>query len=918
MNGASVKEGMSTATAVPLWTIGLYKRQPMMALIALVTISIPTFLLTRSQFVEDLTYLVTMTFAVAIMVWGILTFKPLRPMVWWLLSLALGFTLPGQLLNFAARWSTQPITAEPWADLFFLGGYLLAVAACLLMIRQHGGKRDWVGVIDAGILVLGVAILAWVFILHPLIRSPEMESSTLWLWAGINVVLDLLLTFLLARLAMAPSKMSMTRKLVIACITVLLTTDFVFLSIGVPERPPPLLRVGWIITYLLAAGAAAHPSMRHFGHTVRPEKSPDRIRKVILGLSLIAPTAVGVQALAESNDELAFIMFLLAGLLGLLGIRIERMMRLVEDSRSEAEEAARQAGALADNLAGREEKFRSLIQNATDGVLIVSSDATISYASPAIEKIYGIPVDQMVGFQGLSLIDDADRSSAMHLLQEALDNPGKEIETQLRIRHADGGLRCLEFIGRNLLHVPAIQGIVLNCRDITERMTLEEELKRQAFFDSLTGLANRALLRDRAGHALRTAQRTRGMTALIMFDVDDFKHVNDELGHEGGDELLREVAERARAMLRESDTLGRLGGDEFAILLENLESPQEAEHVAERLIDTLRNRFVVRGKQLSVQVSAGIVVVERGAASVEEVFHDSDVAMYEAKRSGKNGFRLFDPAMHSRTLQRLEMRSQLDTALRDGEFEIFYQPQIDLMSRQIVGVEALLRWHHPDRGLISPADFIPIAEESGAIVPIGNWVLRESMRQVAEWNRRSGARLSVSVNVSASQFSGGRLTAEVTDALASSGLAGRDVVLEITESVLLDRDDEVLAALDRLRAAGLRLAIDDFGTGYSSLGYLKDLPISILKIDRAFVANVTGGREASAFAQAIVHLGQALGLDTLAEGIETEEQAATLEALGCDFAQGFLFSRPLPASKIEQLIHRGGNFLPNLRIAASE
>jgi diguanylate cyclase (GGDEF)-like protein len=458
----------------------------------------------------------------------------------------------------------------------------------------------------------------------------------------------------------------------------------------------------------------------------------------------------------------------------------------------------------------------------------------------------------------------------------------------------------MDFTATNLLHVPPIAGIVANIKDTTEHRALEEELKRQAFYDSLTGLANRALIRDRAGQALRRSARTGASTALIIFDVDDFKDVNDHHGHLVGDGLLTELGRRFSSVLRATDSLARLGGDEFAVLVEELDDPDMAARVAERLLASLEEPLTIAGTDRLVTVSLG-VVVDVGDRTVEDLFRDADLAMYEAKRAGKATYRLFAPDMHTRLVRTLRMRADLEGALKRGQLEIFYQPQIDLGTRAITGVEALLRWRHPEWGLVSPLEFIPIAEASAAIVEIGSWVLHEATRQAVEWQERLGTGLVVSVNVSPRQL-GEELVTEVEQALAASGLDPNNLVLELTERVFLERDKEVLAVLDRLTATGARLSIDDFGTGYSSLGYLKDLPISELKIDRGFVAHVADDIEDRALAHAIIRVAEALKLGVVAEGIEREEQASALSALGCSSAQGFLFARPMPAPEVERML----------------
>ncbi len=443
-------------------------------------------------------------------------------------------------------------------------------------------------------------------------------------------------------------------------------------------------------------------------------------------------------------------------------------------------------------------------------------------------------------------------------------------------------------------------------RSLAEVTRLKEQLKHQAFHDTLTGLANRELFTDRVEHAAARGERGSAAIAVLFLDLDDFKTINDSLGHEWGDELLSAFAERLRSCLRPADTAARLGGDEFAILLEGISGTRDAVAVAERISVALEKPFTLQGKEMSVGTSIGIALSTTGRDGASDLLRNADVAMYAAKSRGKNRYEIFQPSMHVAALERLELKEDLQRAIERRELVLHYQPIVELETQQITGAEALVRWNHPRRGLVSPADFIPLAEETGLIHPIGRWVLEESCRQVRLWQARYPRRepLFLSVNLSAKQIQNERLTEDVAGALQRSGMMPRTLILEITESMLLDRD-VAMRRLAELRALGARVAVDDFGTGYSSLSYLNRFPIDILKVDKSFVREIGNAPEEEILAHAIIDLTRTLGLEAVAEGIEQRSQGDRLHELGCRFGQGYFFSAPLDARGIEELLQLG-------------
>jgi diguanylate cyclase (GGDEF)-like protein/PAS domain S-box-containing protein len=529
---------------------------------------------------------------------------------------------------------------------------------------------------------------------------------------------------------------------------------------------------------------------------------------------------------------------------------------------------------------------------------VLDADATVVYQSPSIERVLGYAPETVIGTRFDSLLDPDEKSRLLHLLADGSAYAGSETEVlECSLRHSDGTLRQFEILHTNLLDNEAVRGIVLNARDVSERKAFEDQLAHQAFHDPVTNLPNRALFVERVRHAVARNRREHNGIAVLFLDLDDFKTINDSLGHAAGDEVLREVAERLATTVRTSDTAARFGGDEFAILLEDVVSAQEAADTAERVLESLTEPLRLDQKEIIVRSSLGISVVEgESPADAEELIRNADAAMYIAKRDGKGGYRLFEPAMHEGVLARLELRADLQRAMVSDQLELHYQPLVRLGDGSVSGVEALLRWRHPERGLVGPDEFVPLAEEMGLIVPIGRWVLREGCRQARAIQLQAprATPLTMSINLSVKQLQHSDIVGDVREALADSGLAPETLTLEITETVMMTDTDLAVQRLEELRALGVRLAMDDFGTGYSSLSYLSRFPVDILKMDRSFLA-AGATPEASGLATAVVALGQTLNLDVVAEGIEFPEQCATLRALGCGLGQGFYFARPMDA-----------------------
>ncbi len=566
-----------------------------------------------------------------------------------------------------------------------------------------------------------------------------------------------------------------------------------------------------------------------------------------------------------------------------------------------------------------ESRFAALVAHASDLICVIGADATIEYQSPSSLRVLGYAPEELVGTRFDKLLAPGEEGRVLHVLADGAASHAHEGDVlECTMLHRDGSPRQFEVLHSNLLDNDDVRGIVLNARDVSERKVFEDQLAHQAFHDPVTNLPNRALFFERVRHAIARARRETSGLAVIFLDLDDFKTVNDSLGHAAGDDMLDAAAKRLVDAIRASDTAARFGGDEFAVLLEDIESVEEAADTADRIIAGLGAPVLISGKELAIHASLGISILDPGKPSdAEELIRDADAAMYIAKREGKGGYRLFAPEMHEGVMARLELRGDLQRALAAGELELFYQPVVRLADGAAIGVEALLRWHHPERGLVAPGDFIPFAEESGLIVPIGRWVLREACRQAVVIQQRvpSDPPLTMSVNLSVKQLQHSDIVADVSDALHASGLAPELLMLEITETVLMSDTDLAVERLNDLRALGVRLAMDDFGTGYSSLSYLNRFAVDVLKMDRSFLRE-GATPDASGLASAVVALGETLRLDVVAEGIELSEQWITLRDLGCTRGQGFLFARPMPIAETLEALQNWSERLAQVAYAA--
>ena len=574
--------------------------------------------------------------------------------------------------------------------------------------------------------------------------------------------------------------------------------------------------------------------------------------------------------------------------------------RIGVDSDDELGETAGAFNSLLDALEAGE-RFRALVRNSSDVITVVDAEARIAYQTPSVGWVLGYPPATLVGSKLHALVHPDDVEAFRNHLDQSIEGAPALASVVTRMRHRNGSWRWMETVASNLLDDPAVHGVVLTLRDVSDRKELEDRLRSQAYHDPLTGLPNRALFLER----LRTAEDRTAADgaphAVLYLDLDNLKNVNDDLGHECGDTLLQVVAARLRNSLRPEDVVARLAGDEFAILLVGQDNCDEAARLADRVLASIREPVMLEDRFVRTGVSLGLANSETAATSGISVLRAADVAMYVAKARGKGRREVFAPSHHAAQIEREKLTIDLHKALERHQFVLHYQPIVDLPDGRVTAFEALVRWQHPDRGLVPPAAFIGLAEETGLIVPLGRWILHEACAQAAAWQGLSGRDIRISVNVSVRQFHHPDLLDDVTDALAASGLDARLLTLELTESLFAEEGYDTAGRLAEVKRLGVRLALDDFGTGYSSLSYLRRFPIDVLKIDKGFVDGVVTSAQDRAVAGAIIELGRTLDMQIVAEGLESGDQVGVLTELGCPLGQGFHFAQPVVAQRAAEL-----------------
>ncbi len=788
-------------------------------------------------------------------------------------------------------WGHDPFPGP--ADIFFCAFYPALAAAALFLIRAAAVRVPWILLsLDATIFVVGFGAFFWFLVIHPATMNAEVGLLKEALSQG-YVALDCITLLMLGVLLLTGAGNAGGQRvplLILSGFATMFLADILWSLAKVRGYylPGGLQDVLYISCYVPIA-AAGREQMSAIATTARTvSNSSAALARALPHAAMLAAFLVLVYFARGEIGGPATVMTMIVFALTLL-LMVRQGVVLRGDALVRERRAARMV----------EDRYASLIANASDVIMIVGADGMVRFASPAAERTLGLRPEETTGRSLAELWGGEDGERLRLFLAEVVATAAGTVgPIELRIER--GSQRCvIEGVGSNLTQDPAVQGLALNFRDISERKALEEQLRQLAFHDPLTLLANRNLFRDRVQHALTLAQRGQNGVAVMFLDLDNFKNINDSLGHDAGDRLLQAVAQRIVKTTRSSDTVARLGGDEFAVLLEGVAARAEVERMADALIETLNLPFALDGREVRIAASIGVAfsAAESGA---EALLSKADIAMYHAKAAGKNRHATFQPQMQDVLQERMRLEADIGRALEQQEFFLEYQPIIDLGTRSLLGVEALVRWRHPQAGVLMPARFIQVIEECGHIGKLGRWVLKQACGDVCAWRKSiaGGSGLRLAVNISGHHLQHGELVHDVLQALQESGLEPGNLVIELTESTIMYNTDVNLERFLRLKALGVRLAIDDFGTGYSSLSYLHRFPIDILKVDRSFVSRLTGADNGPELARAVITLGDTLGLETVAEGIEFEPQVAALLALGCVAGQGFLFAR---AGPLEQL-----------------
>ncbi len=555
-------------------------------------------------------------------------------------------------------------------------------------------------------------------------------------------------------------------------------------------------------------------------------------------------------------------------------------------------------------LEASEARFRVLTESGLDLISVIGADGAILYQNAALGNLLGYEPTETIGRIVFDFVHREDVDGVRAAFGRIVETGQFREPLEFRIRHRNGQWRTFESLGTNCVDNPHILGVVFNSRDVTDRKAIQQRIQHLAYHDNLTGLPNRGLLQDRLAHSIARAERSGRKVAVMFIDLDNFKNINDTLGHDVGDELLRQVSRRLAECVRAGDTIARQGGDEFIVLLDNLDDGRGASVVAQKILNTLRTAFPLGGTEQHVSGSVGIAVFPEDGRDAQTLMKNADTAMFHGKGIGKNTYQYFTTQMNIAVKRRMTLESALRRAVLQKDFVLHYQPQVNLETGEIVAVESLVRWKTQDSGTVMPGDFIPLAEETGLINEVGEWVLREACRQNKEWQDRGLAPRRMAVNLSARQFADKAFLDTVIRVLQDTGLDPKWLELEITESQVMRQTEGMILLLNRLSEMGVHLAIDDFGTGYSSLSYLKRLPIQKLKIDQSFIRDITVDPNDAAIVVAIINMARSLDLETIAEGVETQGQLALLRAKDCRVGQGFYFSAPLAADGVYMLLRQ--------------
>jgi diguanylate cyclase (GGDEF)-like protein/PAS domain S-box-containing protein len=837
-----------------------------------------------------------------IMLWRTSTNENLSPRsrrAWRLFAVATFCSVAGGglWLYFNVITETQPYPS--WADPLYLCYYPLMFWGLLLAApkTQTGEERARLG-LDTAIVLLGGGMLLWYFLLQP-IAEAGTDDWTLTALSLCYPVFDLLMFFgiTIVLFKRASAEINWALNFLLGGLVILFYADLLFCYQnlnGTYENGGTADILYTVSSFLVILGA--HVQYKSASSEVQAEEQAPNKRKTFSWMPYLGIAAGYGLLLTFAFDEPGTILsqlIIIAVVLTLLVV-LRQVMSIRENVR--AKEAFREL----------QERFQGIYDSSNDAIAFASFDGTLIDVNLAFASLLGYSQEELLHGKTFNELTPAEyqQSDAEHVRRTIEHDQSAEYEKEyLKKDGSRVAISVTSFAVKGCDRRPI--GLAAIIRDITERKRNEEHLRHNALHDALTDLPNRALFHELVQTAIHQNNRKKGPHFAVLFlDLDRFKVINDSLGHLEGDKLLISVAQRLRSSLRPGDIVARLGGDEFTVLLNDLQSLENTRDVVDRIENSLKKPFRLSEREVVISASIGIALSSPGYTKPEELMRDADTAMYHAKAGGKAQYKFFSPEMHDEANNRYQLETEMPRAFENGEFCLHYQPLVELSGGRIIGFESLVRWQHPQRGLIPPAEFIPIAEETGLIVPLGEWILRESCRQVRAWQRSdpANADLTINVNLSSRQFMHPNLGDKIAGILLETNLSPHNLCLEVTESHFLKDSELAIEIMGRLRALGVRLSLDDFGTGYSSLSYLHRLPINSLKIDRSFISKMQTGQDNVEIVRTILMLASSLKLEVVAEGIETRDQLNRLNDLGCKNGQGYLFSKPVPGDQVNALL----------------
>ena len=870
---------------------------------------------------QNTVYSIIGKLAVVCIVIGVRINKPRERLGWYLLAISIAcFTIGDDVFDYY-QVVLHHIPFPSYADAIYLVGYPFLFVGVLRLTRNPSATTNREDTVDATIVALGAMALSWQFLMDSYVH--DVTLSTFGMLVNLAYpMMDIAMVFIVFRALFFREARYPFQKLLAASVVTLFAADFIYdlQELHNTYTSGNFVNGLYLAQYLLIAVTALHPSVaaasREDPAEARRaiEAAPRRGRTPIVILAgfvppviLLVTSAAGVHANVFAISTLSLAVFILIGL---------RLYWLIGRITS-------QSAALRDNvdeLLSLEERFRLAFEDNMAPMLFTDLDDRVIAANDAFCEMIGYSRDEVIGRDSIPFTYPEDVGISEDSHERIARGEAEQARYVKRYVRKDGRVIVVEVL-RSLARDAKGNALynVISQRDITDERSLAAELSHQALHDSLTGLANRALFVDRLEQANARVARGGGVCAVLLLDLDDFKGVNDSLGHVAGDQLLIAVARRLEHATRGTDTLCRFGGDEFLYLAEGLTSTADAEHAAARLLEVLVEPFMVNDALIEQHASIGVVVADRARVDLDEFIQNADVALYEAKRKSKGRYALFTEDMHRQAASRFSLVQELRQALSNDEISMRYQPIVDLATDEVVGFEALMRWHHPIKGMVPPGAFIPIAEQSNLILELGNRALRDAVFACAGWPSQNGSRSGpfVTVNLSARQFHDPELVATIQRVLIESGLESRRLVLEITESATLLNVAETMSVMEELTGLGVTFALDDFGTGFSSLSYLALLRPRIIKIDQSFVSPQVVTDHNDALLEAIVSLGHRLDMTMLAEGIETAAQLERVRGIGCELGQGFLWSEAVTAENVAAALQPGA-LLAGQRVGSPE